>query len=95
MKAAKIALTASTLIAGERADAHGSMARTHGCIASLWTVYLQSRRDNTAPLAPSDVAKMMVLLKLARSENGAHNNDDYIDMAGYAAIAGELEGRGL
>lgn len=95
MKAAKIALTASTLIAGGRADTHGSMARTHGCIASLWTVYLQSRRDNTAPLSPSDVAKMMVLLKLARSENGAHNNDDYIDMAGYAAIAGELEGRGL
>jgi len=95
MKAARIALTASTLIAGDRAAKHGDKSRTHGCIAALWTVYLQSRRDRSAPLSPSDVARMMVLLKLARSENGEHNTDDYVDMAGYAAIAGELDGRGL
>lgn len=95
MKASRIALTASTIIAGGRAQQHGDMARAHGCIAALWTVYLQSRRDKTAPLSPADVAKMMVLLKLARSENGEHNTDDYVDMAGYAAIAGDLEGRGL
>jgi hypothetical protein len=32
----------------------------------------------------------MVLLKLARTKAGNHNDDDYIDACGYSAIAGEL-----
>lgn len=95
MKAAKIALTASTLIAGDRAEQNGDLAKTFRAFADLSEAYLRNRRDPTAPLSPSEAAKLLMLLKLARSENGAHNNDDYIDMAGYAAIAGELEGRGL
>ena len=37
-----------------------------------------------------DVAAMMVLLKIARTQAGNHNIDDYIDACGYAAIAGEI-----
>ena len=33
---------------------------------------------------------MMVLLKTARTKTGAYNPDDFIDMAGYSVIAGEL-----
>ncbi len=32
----------------------------------------------------------MALLKIARTQNGEHNIDDYIDSCGYAAIAGEI-----
>jgi hypothetical protein len=95
MKASMIALRASTLIASSRAEQHGDMRRTFCAIASLWNTYLAHRRDKEATLSPSDVAKMMALLKLARSENGEFNADDFVDMAGYAAIAGELEGRGV
>jgi hypothetical protein len=34
---------------------------------------------------------MMSLLKLARSEHGAHNIDNAIDGAAYLGIAGELD----
>ena len=37
-----------------------------------------------------DVATMMVLLKIARTQAGSHNVDDYVDACGYAAIAGEI-----
>lgn len=95
MKAAMIALKASTLVASDRAKAHGDAARTYALAAALIDTYRKGRRDPNAPLSASDLMKEMVLVKLARSENGEFNNDDFIDMAGYAAIAGELEGRGL
>lgn len=41
-------------------------------------------------LTPADVATMMVLLKVARAEMNPLNNDNFIDMCGYASLAGEL-----
>ena len=32
----------------------------------------------------------MVLLKIARSQGGAFNLDDFVDMTGYSAIAGQI-----
>ena len=32
----------------------------------------------------------MVLLKVARTQEGQHNIDDYVDACGYSAIAGEI-----
>lgn len=37
--------------------------------------------------------KFMILLKLVRSCQGAHKDDDYEDMAGYSALAGEEAAR--
>ena len=37
-----------------------------------------------------DVAAMMVLLKVSRSRASDHS-DNWVDVCGYAAIAGELE----
>ena len=36
--------------------------------------------------------KFMILLKLARSEQGAHKDDNYIDGAAYFSLAGECGG---
>ena len=33
---------------------------------------------------------MMSLLKIARSQGGKYNVDDFIDLVGYGSIAGEL-----
>ena len=44
------------------------------------------------PITARDVARMMVLLKVARTKTGAFNLDDYVDAAGYAGIAVEVPG---
>ena len=57
-------------------------------IARLWNAYLG---DRCVGLSSEDVALMMMLLKVARSQTGAAAEPDhYVDMCGYAAIAGEL-----
>lgn len=37
-----------------------------------------------------DVGMMMCLLKIARIASGQTNTDNYVDLAGYAACAGEI-----
>lgn len=68
---------------GERSGVHGTPERQLELIAKLWGAYL-----NTC-VTPTDVANMMVLLKVARSSHAPNNKDNYVDMAGYAALAGE------
>jgi hypothetical protein len=82
---------ATTLVTGDRAVQHGDMRQTHQTIADLWNTYLGQR--TVIDLMPHDVAIMMVLLKVARARSGRFNPDDYIDMAGYAAIALECSVR--
>jgi hypothetical protein len=82
---------ATALVTGDRAAQHGDMRQTHQTIADLWNTYLGPRMGGE--LMPHDVAVMMVLLKVARTMAGRFNPDDYIDMAGYAAIALECSVR--
>ena len=56
-----------------------NMSRT----ARLWSAYLEM------PITDYQVANCMALVKLARSMEGG-KVDTYVDMAAYAAIAGEL-----
>jgi len=43
-----------------------------------------------AQLRPDDVAIMMALFKIARIAGNAQHEDNYVDLAGYAALAGEI-----
>ena len=90
MKAHEIAGAAAELLTGERQKTHGEKRVNHENIAGLWSAYLSRRIDRDAPLTGADVALMMVLLKVARTLAGVHNDDDFVDAVGYAAIAGEL-----
>ena len=56
-------------------------------------VYELERRSET-PLDAEDVAIMMCLLKIARIATGEPKADNYIDLAGYSACAGEIATRG-
>ena len=87
MKALETLKVAASLISGDRAKKHGDMFHSHDLIAKFWSVYI----DKT--LEAHDVACMMALLKIARTQCGETNPDDYIDIAGYAGIAGELVGQ--
>ena len=78
------------LVSESRHDKHGDKVINHENIARLWTGYLQNKFKIALVILPEDVACLMTLLKLARTQAGKFNLDDYIDACGYAAIAGEI-----
>lgn len=89
-KAADFLTRAAELVGADRETSHGPKKRNHDNIAALWQAYLEIRFDRDAPLTGLDVAHMMALLKVARTQLGNFNPDDYVDMAGYAGCAGEI-----
>lgn len=91
VRADEIAMKAAHLVSGDRQKTHGDKNANFENIARLWSAWLRLRPDiAVAALSGADVAKMMVLLKVARMESGDFNPDDALDACGYAAIAGEL-----
>lgn len=79
---------AKRLVVGDREKSYGSPEENFGRIGKMWNAYL-GRRLKTQ-LTPVDVAAMMSLLKLARIGSGIYSEDNWIDLAGYAACGGEL-----
>jgi len=77
---------ANKLIGGNRNDDYGDKLTNHQNIAALWSIFLQKT------MTPHDVAMCMALVKVARLMH-AHKKDSYLDLAAYAAIAGEIEAR--
>lgn len=68
----------------ERAVQHGKPENVFEQIANLWSAYLG------LDLGAVDVAMMMVLFKVARAQSNPQNEDNWVDIAGYAACAAEL-----
>ena len=93
MKAADICRAAAVLVSGERARQHGDLVENHANIAAMWNAYLAIRREPGAPLTAADAALMQALVKIARTQLGADNADNAIDIAGYAGVYGEIAGR--
>ena len=77
---------AKKLIGGDRQEDYGDKLKNHQNIADFWSVFLQKK------ITAHDVAICMALVKVARLMN-QHKKDSYLDMAAYAAIAGEIEAR--
>ena len=71
------------IVTGQRQEDYGDKVVNHKNIAELWNAYLDM------DIAPHDVAICMLLVKVARLKN-RKTKDCYVDMAGYAAIAGEI-----
>lgn len=90
MNTTDILKKAEKLVSKDRAETHGDKILNHENIARLWGAYLQNKFKLNLNLLPEDVANLMSLLKLARSQAGKHNLDDYVDICGYAAISGEI-----
>ena len=86
---------AKELITGDRNDTHGDAYRNHAEIAEFWNIFLDKKLQPMASITAEDVALMMVLMKISRNTQGKKNNlDNFIDMCGYAAIAGEINDSG-
>jgi|TARA_R110000824_G_scaffold52081_2_gene144826 hypothetical protein len=71
-------------VTGKREDDYGDKLKNHQNIADLWSIYLKRK------ITAHDVAICMALLKIARIMH-SHHEDAYIDLAGYAAIAREID----
>ena len=84
MKRADFLKRAQKCVCGGRDSDYGTPEDNFGTIAKLWTIY----RGTT--FTAKDVAMMMALLKIARIRNGRYSADSYVDLAGYAACAGEI-----
>lgn len=83
MKRAEILDAAKACVCGEREQDYGTPEDSFG---QLWTVYMGTL------FTAKDVAMMLALLKVARIHNG-DKMDSFIDLAGYAACAGEITGK--
>ena len=79
---------AKAIVTGEREKQYGKPEDNFAIIAELWGAYTGYK------FSPVDVAMMMALLKVARIKTGVGTVDSFVDLAGYAACAGEIAGRG-
>lgn len=99
MKRAEILDAAKRCVCGDREQDYGSPENNFKTIASLWNSYLYGTGlliENNDPdawmgLDQKDVAAMMALMKIARIASGNAKEDNWIDLAGYAACGGEIE----
>lgn len=82
--------TAEKIINGERQGTYGSAENSFNTIASLWTGYLKGKGREIVVDA-TDVANMMILMKVARNSSGVYKDDNWIDICGYAALGGDIQ----
>ena len=96
MTRSEILDAARSIVTGEREKQYGKPEDNFATIGKLWEIYLSGRcvgGDADISINPEDVAMMMALLKIARIKTGVGTVDSFIDLAGYAACAGEIAGR--
>ena len=93
MDRAEILQKAEQCVNGQREQDYGSPENNFETIAKFWNTYIKASKSwvKVLPdLNAKDVAVMMALLKIARIAGGGGSGDSYVDLAGYAACAGEI-----
>lgn len=78
---------AKSIINGERQGTYGNAEDSFAVIAQMWSAYLGRE------LKSSDVANMMILMKVARNSSGVYKDDNWIDICGYAALGGDIQAK--
>jgi len=97
MNRAEILEAAHTCVCGEREHDYGKPEDNFETIGLMWGAYLRAANPQLKQvedidfITPGDVAAMMALLKIARMAIGS-KEDNFVDLAGYAACAGEIAG---
>lgn len=89
--------TAKAIVTGEREKQYGKPEDNFAAVAQMWEVYLRGQcvgEGADVRIAPEDVAMMMVLLRVGRLMTGDYLADNYVDICGYVACAGEIAGKG-
>lgn len=89
MKRSEILEEAKKQVCGHRVEDYGKPEDSFQRIADLWTAYMKDGKDDKRVFTKKDVAMMLALLKVARIKTDV-KSDSYVDLAGYAACAGEI-----
>ena len=82
--------SAQKCVCEDREAEYGTPESNFKLIAELWMIYIRAKYGFDLYLSADDVAMMMALVKVARIATGSPKADSYADLAGYAALAGEL-----
>lgn len=85
----KILTEASSLITGQRQEDYGTPEVNFQRMADYANIHFAYNLANNIPISPRQTAEYMILLKMARTINSP-TRDSYVDIGGYAGIAGEL-----
>lgn len=95
MNRSEILAEAEKCVCGKREQDYGTPEANFTTIGILWTTYLRAVHPklievlSITDISAKDVAIMMALLKVARIATGT-SPDSFVDLAGYAACAGEV-----
>ena len=81
--------TALEIVMKDRQNDYGTPESNFATIAEYWTTYLNSR-GLEGYVTGFDVAAMMALLKIARVASSPAKEDNWVDLAGYAANGAEI-----
>lgn len=81
--------TAKQLTCGDRNTSYGPPKENMTDIAQGITWLLRNKL--VEPLTASEAAKIQVIVKLSRMRTSPDKMDHYVDLAAYAAIAGECD----
>lgn len=81
---------AKACVCVDKENTYGKPEDNFAMIANFWSEYLFAKGILEEVIDSDDVAIMMALLKIARIATGKAKEDNYIDLAGYAACAGEI-----
>lgn len=87
----KILQKAIDTVNGSRVQDYGEAESSMGAMSLLWNSYLKAKFNIDIDLTAKDVATMMILFKIGRTISGHNKEDNWIDICGYAANAGEIE----
>lgn len=88
----KILDSAGFCIIHDRADAYGSAQVGFDAIARVWGALDQARGDRARSAV--DVAAFMIAVKLVRASTNPGHADSWVDIAGFAALGGEIATEG-
>jgi len=95
MNRPEILEAARVCVCGEREHDYGTPEDNFETIGLFWGTYLRAAHPELKKVMginrinAKDVAVMMALLKVARIATGS-SEDSFVDLAGYAACAGEI-----
>tara|TARA_R110000787_G_scaffold62072_2_gene140474 strand:+ start:553 stop:819 length:267 start_codon:yes stop_codon:yes gene_type:complete len=81
-------LTSAYKAVADRETEYGTAVSNFQTIADLWTTILGDKIS--APITIEEVAMLMCCVKLARLKYSPDHTDSAIDLAGYAALLGEI-----
>ena len=88
MKRDKLLDEAKNLVNGPRARDYGDAYDNHERVAQLWSTILGQ------DVSVSQVYQCLMALKLARLIVSPTHTDSWVDIAGYASLGGEIDGKG-